>query len=1698
MSKHKFFLVFIALSLIAMLFSNFTLPVKPVHADDGPTVTQNGLNYYKNQRVTQAEREAAAERFKAAQAAAHIEGFATFAQLDPGGTPHYFGPYANWAYSPLPKGAVIAITVDAGGSGYTAPDVAITDVYGTGTGATATATVSGGVITGIVVNTGGSNYSAPVVTITDATGIDGAASTTIGGTLTGGIRKFIDSLPGVGPGGINNLDQYIPIAVADTATYSGADYYEIALVEYEEKMHTDLPPTRLRGYVQLETTVVSGSHVALTYPNGTPILGPDCSQVYAVDNPHYLGPLIIAQRDKPVRIKFTNYLSTGAGGDLFLPVDTTTPGAGPGPVMGESFTQNRAAVHLHGNNSPWISDGTPHQWITPADEDTPYPQGVAVYNVPDMPDPGDGSMTFFYSNAQSARLMFYHDHALGITRLNVYAGEAAGYLVTDQVEQDMINGTDISGVNPGNAHVLPDIGIPLVIQDKTFVDPNTIAYQDPTWNNGTTPPVPHAGDLWYPHVYMPNQNPWDIGGMNAFGRWHYGPWFFPPTTNITYPPVANPYYGTAPWEPPLMPATPNPSSAGEAFMDTPIVNGTAYPYLNVEPKTYRFRILNAADDRFVNLQLYQAYDPVTNTVGTGTEVKMVPAAATAGFPVYWPTDGRQGGVPDPITAGPSFIQIGTEGGFLPAPAVLPTKPANWNYDQTNFDFGNVNQTTLCLGTAERADVLVDFRDFAGKTLILYNDSPAPFPAIDQRYDYYTGKPDLTDTGGTPTTQPGYGPNTRTIIQIRVAAAPVAPAYNVATLNSVFAKTGAKRGVFEVSQDEVIVPNANYNSAYNASFPVDTYTRIGDNSKTFQTVPGASVTLPLEPKAMHDEMGGVFDIDYGRQSAMLGLSVSIAAAANQNFVVYPYASPPIELIKGSVYGTPIGSLGDGTQIWKITHNGVDTHTVHFHLYNVQLINRVAWDNALRLPDPNELGWKETLRVNPLQDTIVALRPFISTNIPFPVPNSVRLIDETMGVGDTLRLPPPVKEWADPTGEPIPPILNHYINFGWEYVYHCHLLAHEEMDMMHSQVFAVPPEAPSHLGVAVNGSQATVTWNDNSLGETGFTIQRAEDSGFTVNLATFTVGPNVTSYVDATIAPTTYYYYRVLTNNMVGDTEVYPTPSVGFEHYSVDSAFSNTATDNTSPPMPPVLSLPANGAIVGSLTPRLEWNASTGANSYRVQVSTRADFVTTVLSQTGITNLFFDIPTPLNWNNTYYWRVNATNANGTSAWSSVWSFQPAQAAPVAPGLTSPTDASTVNTLTPWLHWNEATGAASYRVQVSASPTFSPTLVDQAGIERLCFNVPFGTLSWNQTYYWRVNAENANGTSAFSTGSSFQTLPLAPPAPVLASPADASTVNTLTPRIEWNASTGATSYGVQVSADPAFGTTLVSQTGITSPFYDVTAAAALDWNNTYYWQVNATNIGGTSGWSVRSFQTGPPTQKIIGAASDSTFTNVATGGYFALGQFTAEASGDITELRVRCASSGNIKLAIYSDNGGEPGNLLPGAFTNSTPVVAGWNTIPFPTTTITTGQKYWLARNSDGNILYWQAQPGALFRYRAAPFSGFSFPGSAGIGFTSDQVYHLIAGWGTTTPPTPPNPADLLSPGTAITFKWGALTGATKYQLQVSTSSTFISTVFDADVGNNTTQEVTGLTMGILYYYRVRGGNDGGWGNWSTTRNVTVNQL
>ena len=175
----------------------------------------------------------------------------------------------------------------------------------------------------------------------------------------------------------------------------------IALVQHREQMSSSLPRgTLLREYVQLSTPQTPGNHVALnndlpggtlSSPSLTSVLMPDGSQAYGVDDPQSLGPIISATKDKAVRVVFYNLLPTGAKGDLFLPTDSSMMGSGMGPMNMAAptdqgtvmdgvrnpacteapkgpncFKDNRATLHLHGGVTPWISDGTPHQWITPA------------------------------------------------------------------------------------------------------------------------------------------------------------------------------------------------------------------------------------------------------------------------------------------------------------------------------------------------------------------------------------------------------------------------------------------------------------------------------------------------------------------------------------------------------------------------------------------------------------------------------------------------------------------------------------------------------------------------------------------------------------------------------------------------------------------------------------------------------------------------------------------------------------------------------------------------------------------------------------------------------------------------------------------------------------------------------------------------------------------------------------------------------------------------------------------------------------------------------------------------------------------------------------------------------------------------------------------------------------------------------------
>jgi spore coat protein A, manganese oxidase len=301
---------------------------------------------------------------------------------------------------------------------------------------------------------------------------------------------------------------------------------QVRMREFRQKVHRDLPPTRLWGY------------------NGI-----------------WPGPTFEVRRGQAISVKWTNELPK----KHFLPIDPTIHGSE------EGVPEVRTVVHVHGAQVMPESDGYPEAWITPDGK-----TGAAYDASP-----------CHYPNDQPATSLWYHDHALGITRLNVVAGLAGIYLIRDD-EEDALN-------LPSGAYE-----VPLLIQDRSFLP---------------------DGSLWYP-----------------------------PAPNGTHPMWMQEYFG-----------------------ETICVNGKATPYLEVEPRKYRFRMVNGSNSRFYHLTL-------------------VPADPT-GKPTGKPVDA------------PPFRQIGTDSGLLPAPLMS-------HY--------------LIFSPGERFDIVIDFTDFAGQNFAMTNDAQAPY------------------------------------------------------------------------------------------------------------------------------------------------------------------------------------------------------------------------------------------------------------------------------------------------------------------------------------------------------------------------------------------------------------------------------------------------------------------------------------------------------------------------------------------------------------------------------------------------------------------------------------------------------------------------------------------------------------------------------------------------------------------------------------------------------------------------------------------------------------------------------------------------------------------------------------------------------------------------------------------------------------
>jgi len=372
---------------------------------------------------------------------------------------------------------------------------------------------------------------------------------------------------------------------------------------------------------------------------------------------------------------------------------------------------------------------------------------------------------------------------------------------------------------------------------------------------------------------------------------------------------------------------------------------------------------------------------------------------------------------------------------------------------------------------------------------------------------------------------------------------------------------------------------------------------------------------------------------------------------------------------------------------------------------------------------------------------------------------------------------------------------------------------------------PPIAPSNLtATAILSNKVQLHWQDNSTNETGFKIERKTGAGGTY-AQVGTVGANVTTFTNTGPIVNTTYFYRVKAYNLGGSSV--PSNEV--------SAMTLAA---------PVLTSPAIGATVTTLTPTLTWNASTNAASYNVQVATTTTF-TTPLVNDSTTSLSYDITGGLNWNTYYYWRVNAQNDGGTSSWSTARRFKTS----VGPPPDAPSDLTAVvqasNKVK--LDWVDNSGnETGFKIErKTGAGAYSQVGMVGAGIQTYT-NI---SVSGGNTYTYRVRAYNLGGPSGYTNECPVTVLK----APTLLSPTSGATGQSLTPTLTWNAVTSATTYSLQVATNSTFTSVVVDVNSIGVPSYDI--PGPLNPLTTYYWHVSAQNSDGTSSWSTyRSFKTGP----------------------------------------------------------------------------------------------------------------------------------------------------------------------------------------------------------------------------------------------------
>ena len=510
------------------------------------------------------------------------------------------------------------------------------------------------------------------------------------------------------------------------------------------------------------------------------------------------------------------------------------------------------------------------------------------------------------------------------------------------------------------------------------------------------------------------------------------------------------------------------------------------------------------------------------------------------------------------------------------------------------------------------------------------------------------------------------------------------------------------------------------------------------------------------------------------------------------------------------------------------------------------------------------------------------------------------------------------------------------------------------------------------------------------------------------------------------------------------------------YAVNDPNQGSVDPPASAPSP---TTPADGATV-TTSPALDWDDVAAATAYDLQVATGTFGKNTpdvvVVNETGLTTSSYQV-SGLNHATTYFWRVRATNEGGAGDWSSSISFTTEAAPPVLPGavtLTAPSDGATDVSTSPTLDWNAASDAASYDVQVATDAAFASTVLDQTGVSDTQFAAT--GLANSTTYFWRVRGVNGDGSGEWSSAS-FTTEAAAlvlPGAVTLTAPADGATDVSTSPTLDWDAASNAATYDVQVATDAAFATTVLDQTGITDTQF---AATGLANSTTFFWRVRGVNGDGAGDWSSASFTTEAAALVLPGAV---TLTAPADGATDISTSLTLdwEAASDAASYDVQVATDGAFATTVLDQTGVTDTQFAATGLANSTTY-------------------FWRVRGVNGD--------------GAGEWSSASF--------TTEAAALVLPGAVTLTAPAD-GATDV---STSPTLDWEAASDAASYDVQVATDAAFATTVMDQTGITDTQLAATGLANLTIYFWRVRGVNGDGAGDWSsasftTITNVAVEQV